>query len=157
MTNHKWILLAEDDGNDADLIQRMLADTASPVEVVRARDGAEALDCLYRRNRFVAYDHGPPSLMLLDLNLPRVDGFEVLAQIKTDPGLRTVPVMVFTSSSEPADMVRCYQLGANAYVVKPAGFKQLFETVQEILRFWMNFNESSPAMASKTAAAKIAA
>src|SRR5258708_3990866 len=111
MTNHKWILLAKDDGNDAELIQRMLADSVFPIEAVRVKDGAEALDCLYRRNRFIAYDHGLPTLMLLDLNLPRVDGFEVLAQIKTDPRLQTVPVMVFTSSREPADMVRCYQLG----------------------------------------------
>ena len=157
MSKKKWILMAEDDNNDAELIQRMLTDKASHVELVRAKDGAEALDCLYHRNRFKSFDHGPPALVLLDLNMPRVNGFEVLQQVKSDPELKAVPITVFTSSKETADLVRCYQLGANAYLVKPVDFGHLLETVQEIIRFWINFNEPSPNVTAKTAAVKMAA
>ena len=157
MNGDKWILLVEDNVNDADLATRALTTDEAHVEVVVARDGAEALDRLHSRGEFHLSAREKPILVLLDLKMPRVDGFEVLEEIKADPHLKQIPVVIFTSSREERDVVRCYQLGANAYVVKPAGFKQLFETVQEILRFWININEPSPTTAPRTAAATIAA
>ncbi len=148
----KWILLAEDDTNDADLTLRAFAKLGSAVLVLRVRDGVEALNCLYRRAAFASRDTGPPALLLLDLKMPGADGFAVLRQMKEDSALKNIPVAVFTSSREPDDVRRSYQLGTNAYVVKPVGFREFVEALQEIQRFWLDLNEPAPRGAPQAAA-----
>ncbi len=144
MSQPRWILLVEDDANDAQFTVRVLVDPQSPVAVVHVRDGVEAMDCLYHREAFQKREAGLPAMLLLDLKLPRVDGFEVLRQIKNDTVLRTVPVLVFTSSREPSDLARCYQLGTNAYVVKPVDFHQFVEAIKHVGAFWSVINEPPP-------------
>jgi CheY-like chemotaxis protein len=144
MTRHKWILLAEDNANDADLAMRALSASQPPGEIVLAADGAEALDCLYRRGGFQSRDDTPPAVVLLDLKMPRVDGLEVLRQIKNDAALKHIPVVVFTSSQERIDLIRTYQLGANAYVVKPLGFQEFVSVIKDVKQFWLIINEPPP-------------
>jgi CheY-like chemotaxis protein len=147
MTASKWILLAEDNPRDADLAMRALA--VDEAEVIVARDGAEVLDCLHRRGEFRDREAGQPVVVLLDLKMPKVDGLEVLRQIKADTVLKPIPVVVFTSSREESDLVRCYQLGANAYVVKPVGFQEFATALKEVRAFWMGINEPPPQMPVK--------
>ena len=144
MTARRWILLAEDNANDADLTMRALSANQSPSEVILAGDGVEALDCLYRRGAFQSRDENPPAVVLLDLKMPRVDGLEVLRQIKTDAALKNIPVVIFTSSRERADLTRTYQLGANAYVVKPLGFQEFVSALKDVKKFWLVINEPPP-------------
>ena len=144
MLKRRWILLAEDNINDADLTLRALSASQSPGEVVLASDGAVALDCLYRRGAFQSRDDGPPAVVLLDLKMPKVDGLEVLRQIKGDATLKNIPVVIFTSSKEGADLARTYQLGANAYVVKPLGYREFVATVKDVKKFWLIINEPPP-------------
>lgn len=145
MNKPRWILLAEDNAHDADLTMRALAASQSPSEVVLAGDGAEALDCLYRRGIFQSREgDDPPAVVLLDLKMPRVDGMEVLRQIKSDATLKSIPVVVFTSSNERADLARTYQLGANAYVVKPLGYQEFVSTLKDVKQFWLILNEPPP-------------
>ena len=141
MSNQKWILVAEDNEHDADLTVRALIINQSPDNILIAHDGAEALDCLYRRNGFHGRELGPPAVLLLDLKMPKVDGLEVLRQIKADARLRTIPVVVFTSSREESDLTRSYDLGANAYVVKPVDYQKFVAAVKEVRKFWMVLNE----------------
>jgi CheY-like chemotaxis protein len=144
MTRRKWILLAEDNANDAYLTMRALSLNESPSEVVLAGDGAEVLDCLYRRGAFQSRDDDSPTVVLLDLKMPKVNGLEVLRQIKTDAGLKKIPVVVFTSSREQADLAQSYQLGANAYVVKPLGFQEFVSALKDVKKFWLVTNEPPP-------------
>ena len=144
MTKQRWILLAEDNAKDADLTMRALSANQSPSEVVLANDGAEALDCLYRRGAFQARDDDPPAVVLLDLKMPKVDGLEVLRQIKNDVVLKNIPVVIFTSSRERIDLARTYQLGANAYVVKPLGFQEFVSALTVVKKFWLIINEPPP-------------
>ncbi len=144
MTRSKWILLAEDNANDADLTARALEDAALPGKVVLARDGSEALDCLYHRGAFPDSGDGPPFFILLDLKMPKVDGLEVLRQIKADPQLKRIPVVVFTSSREERDLASSYNLGANAYVVKPVSFRDFNSAVKQLRAFWLGVNEAPP-------------
>lgn len=139
------ILLAEDSAQDAELTLNALAehDLANSVEV--ARDGAEALDYLYRRGKHAERDTGNPMLMLLDLKMPKVDGLEVLRAVKADPRLRAMPVVILTSSREEQDVVRSYELGVNAYVVKPVEFDKFLRAVRDLGMFWMLLNEAPPA------------
>jgi CheY-like chemotaxis protein len=155
MSNSKWILLAEDNVNDADLALRALAANQAPGLVLVARDGAEALDCLYRRGAFAERVAGPPTVVMLDLKMPKVDGLEALQQIKADPQLKHIPVVMFTSSREETDVARSYDLGANAYVVKPVDFKQYLIFVKEIRRFWLVVNEA-PRQFTDPAAPRVA-
>jgi CheY-like chemotaxis protein len=141
MRNSRWILLAEDNANDADLALRALSAGQAAGEVVLAGDGAEALDCLYRRGAFTLRDDDPPAFVLLDLKMPKVDGLEVLRQIKSDAGLKNIPVVIFTSSRERVDLVRTYQSGANAYVVKPLGYGEFVSVLKEVKKFWLVINE----------------
>ena len=153
MNTQKWVLLVEDDSNDAGLAQHVLTQSPSPVIVVHVKDGAEALNCLRRRETFRSRDPTPPALLLLDLKMPRMDGFSVLEQVKRDTDLKTIPVTVFTSSSEPADLARSYELGTNAYVVKPVDFEAFRDVLDEIKDFWINHNEQPPArIPARTAA-----
>jgi CheY-like chemotaxis protein len=144
MRTNKWILLVEDNANDADLVQRALTANDSTTKVVLATDGSAALDCLHRRGAFASRDGGPPALMLLDLKMPKVDGIDVLRQVKKDDLLKTIPIVVLTSSREEQDVTRSYQLGANAYVVKPVEFRQFVATLQGLSSFWMTLNEPPP-------------
>ncbi len=144
MNIKKWILLAEDNPKDADLAIRALRTNGSPDEVILARDGAEVLDCLYRRGRFQGRDHGPPALVLLDLKMPKLSGLDVLRQVKADTCLKTIPVVVFSSSFEGRDVVGAYQMGANAYVVKPVDYTQFVSTLSGLRDFWLALNEPPP-------------
>jgi CheY-like chemotaxis protein len=140
----KQILLAEDDPVDRKLIVRALTDhnIANPVDEVK--DGAEALDYLYRRGKFAERPGGHPLLVLLDIKMPKIDGLEVLRRIKADPDLRVVPVVVLTSSHEERDLVQGYRLGVNAYVVKPLEFDAFAEAVRQLAIFWALINEPPP-------------
>jgi CheY-like chemotaxis protein len=140
----KRILLAEDSDRDAELTINALTQNNLVNEVERVRDGAEALGYLYRRGPFSGRPDGHPALVLLDLKMPKVDGLEVLHQIRSDPQLKLIPVVVMTSSSEEQDVVRSYQLGANAYVVKPVKFNEFVHAVKQIGVFWAVINEPPP-------------
>ena len=140
----KRILLAEDNEHDMELTLAALDEHNLANEVVIARDGAEALDYLYNRGRFAGHANGQPVVVLLDLKMPKVDGLEVLRQIRGDPGLRHIPVVMVTSSREEQDLVQSYQLGVNAYVVKPVDFQKFVESIKQIGFFWAVINEPPP-------------
>jgi CheY-like chemotaxis protein len=141
MPELRRILLAEDNANDVELTLAALQSHNIANEVVVVRDGVEALDYLYRRGPHPSRDPRDPGLILLDLKMPRVDGLEVLRQVKSDPQLRTIPVVVLTSSREESDVVRSYDLGVNAYVVKPVQFNDFMEAVRALGAFWAVLNE----------------
>jgi CheY-like chemotaxis protein len=140
----KRILLAEDSARDAELALDALADNHLANEVVHVRDGAEALDYLHRRGQFAGRSNGEPAVVLLDLKMPKVDGLEVLREIKADPHLKLIPVVIMTSSREEGDMLRSYELGVNAYVVKPMNFHELVDAVKQVGSFWGIINEPPP-------------
>jgi len=141
MKEIKRILLVEDNPNDIELTLEALGDHNLANEVVVTRDGAEALDYLYRRGDYKMRAEGNPAVVLLDLKMPRVDGLEVLKQIKTDESLKAIPVVVLTSSHEERDLVESYGLGTNAYVVKPVDFKDFVGAIKDIGSFWAILNE----------------
>ena len=138
------ILMVEDDPNDVELTLTALAEYNLANEVVVTRDGAEALDYLYCRGRFAGRATDNPAVLLLDLKLPKVDGLQVLKQIKSDETLRTIPVVVLTSSREERDMVDSYRLGVNAYVVKPVDFHEFVNAIKELGVFWAVINQPPP-------------
>jgi CheY-like chemotaxis protein len=138
----KRILLVEDSLRDAELTMEALAQNKLTASLDHVRDGAEALDYLYCRGKFAGRETGNPSVVLLDLKLPRVDGLEVLRQLKSEPALKTIPVVVMTLSREDQDVVRSYELGVNAYVVKSLDFHEFIESVGQIGLFWGTMNES---------------
>lgn len=140
----KRILLVEDSANDVELILTALSENCLANEVVVVRDGEEALDYLYRKGVFKLRMEGNPVVVLLDLKLPKVDGMEVLAQIKSDPELRAVPVVVLTSSREEQDLLNSYNLGTNAYVVKPVDFHEFVDAIKELGLFWAVVNQPPP-------------
>jgi CheY-like chemotaxis protein len=138
------ILLVEDDPKDIDLTLTALDEYHLANEVVVARDGEEALDYLYSRGSFQLRTGENPAVLLLDLKLPKIDGLEVLQQIKSDENLRMIPVVVLTSSREERDMVASYKLGVNAYVVKPVDFHEFVNAIKELGVFWAVINEPPP-------------
>jgi CheY-like chemotaxis protein len=144
-TEIKRILLAEDNANDAELTLTALRANRLANEVIVVRDGAEAMDYLKRRGPYADREPGLPALMLLDLKMPKIDGLEVLRLVKEDPDLRILPVVVLTSSREEQDLVRSYDLGVNAYVVKPVDFFAFTEAVKLLGGFWALLNEPPPA------------
>lgn len=144
MTTLGRILIVEDDPRDVELTMTALEDYKLVNEVVVARDGEEALDYLYCRGPFHSRSHENPAVMLLDLKLPKVDGLEILKQIKSDERLRMIPVVVLTSSHEEQDMLRSYTLGVNAYVVKPVDFHEFINAVKELSVFWAIINQPPP-------------
>jgi CheY-like chemotaxis protein len=150
MTPFKRILLVEDNEKDIELTLAALGEYNLANEVVVVRDGAEALDFLYRRGEFAARPEGLPVVVLLDLKMPRVDGLEVLHQVKNDALLKRIPVVMMTSSREEQDLVKSYALGANAYVVKPVDFQQFVDSIKQIGIFWAILNEPPPGCAVKT-------
>ena len=144
MDGLRRILMVEDDPRDVELSLTALEQYNLANEVVVVGDGEEALDYLYQRGKFMARANGNPAVLLLDLKLPKVDGLEVLQQIKTDERLKMIPVVVLTSSREERDMVASYQLGVNAYVVKPVDFHEFVNAVKELGIFWALINEPPP-------------
>ncbi|HYL99878.1 MAG TPA: response regulator [Blastocatellia bacterium] len=144
MSHLKRILLAEDDPHDVELTITALAKRNLANEVIVARDGEEALDYLYLRGPFESREPGNPAVVLLDLKMPKVNGVEVLKTIKADPALKQIPVVVLTSSREDPDVVQCYQLGVNAYVVKPVDFHEFVDAVSEMGLFWGIINVPPP-------------
>jgi CheY-like chemotaxis protein len=138
------ILLVEDSPQDVELTLSALEEChlANQVDVVH--DGAEALDYLYHRGAKADDTREPPAVVLLDLKMPRVDGLEVLRQMKADPALRQIPVVMLTSSREERDLLRSYELGVNAYVVKPVDFNQFIESIKQLGCFWAVVNEIPP-------------
>jgi CheY-like chemotaxis protein len=143
------ILLVEDDPKDVELTLTALEEYNLANEVIVAQDGEEALDYLYSRGKFKTRSSDNPAVMLLDLKLPKVDGLEVLKQIKSDEQLRMIPVVVLTSSKEEKDMVASYKLGVNAYVVKPVDFHEFVNAIKELGAFWAVVNEPPPGSVRK--------
>lgn len=140
----KPILLVEDNPNDLELTLLALERSQLANDVVVVRDGAEALDYLFRRNSYAERAQGNPAVLLLDLKLPKVDGLEVLEQIRKSAVLRSIPVVMLTSSREEPDLDRAYQLGVNAYVVKPVEFKEFVGAISDLGIFWAVLNEPPP-------------
>jgi len=140
----KRILLVEDNERDIELTLAALEEHNLANEVVTARDGAEALDYLYARGKFAGHANGFPVVVLLDLKMPKVDGLEVLRQMRSNETLKHVPVVMLTSSREEQDLVRSYQLGVNAYVVKPVDFQKFVDSIKQLGVFWAVVNEPPP-------------
>jgi CheY-like chemotaxis protein len=149
MNDLKRILLVEDDPKDVELTLTGLAEYNLANEVVVVGDGEEALDYLYRRGKYQTRHNGNPAVMLLDLKLPKLNGFEVLQQVRSDENLKMIPVVVLTSSNEERDLVRSYKLGVNAYVTKPVDFHEFVNAVKELGIFWAVINEPPPGSAKK--------
>jgi CheY-like chemotaxis protein len=143
------ILVVEDDPRDVELTLTALDEYKLANEVVLARDGKEALDYLHCREQFASRPDESPAVILLDLKLPKVNGLEVLQQIKSDERLKMIPVVVLTSSHEERDMLTSYQLGVNAYVVKPVDFHEFVNAVKELGMFWAVINQPAPGSAKK--------
>lgn len=143
----KPILVVEDDLNDLELTLIALERSNLANEVITVRDGEQALDYLLRRKAFAERAEGNPAVVVLDLKLPKVDGHEVLSVLRNDKRLRTIPVVMLTSSNEPADLDQAYELGVNSYVVKPVGFKEFAAAVSNIGLFWALLNEPPPGSA----------
>jgi CheY-like chemotaxis protein len=145
MNSLKTILLVDDSPRDRELALAALGKHRLANDVVALRDGAEALDYLYRRGEYADRLPGDPAVILLDLKMPKVDGIEVLRQVKADPALKMVPIVIMTSSREEQDLRDTYQLGVNAYVVKPVKFQAFIEAVEQVGGFWALINEPPPA------------
>ena len=141
--------MVEDDPKDVELTLTALEEYNLANEVVVARDGEEALDYLYCRGNFATRSNSNPAVLLLDLKLPKVDGLEVLQQIKSDEKLKMIPVVVLTSSHEEKDMVASYRLGVNAYVVKPVDFHEFVNAIKELGVFWAIINQPPPGSIKK--------
>jgi len=138
------ILLVEDSPKDLDLTLDALEEHALANAVDVARDGVEALDYLYRRGKYAGRDSEYPAVILLDIKMPRLNGLEVLRQMKSDTLLKLLPVVMLTSSREEPDLEACYKLGVNAYVVKPVDFQQFVGAIKQVGVFWAIINEPPP-------------
>ncbi|MGH8612979.1 MAG: response regulator [Gammaproteobacteria bacterium] len=141
MDELKTILLVDDDPNDVELALQALAEHRLVNAIAVVNDGEQALDFLYRRRGFETNDGMPPAVVFLDLKMPKIDGLGVLRVIKNDPALKTVPVVMLTSSREERDLVASYELGVNAYVVKPVNFSQFIAAIKQLGFFWTVLNE----------------
>ena len=142
---NKQVLLVDDSVDDAELAINVLSDFGSIDMITVVHDGAAAVDYLQCRGAYAGRSSGNPALILLDVKMPKVDGLELLREIKTDEKLKTIPVVMLTSSREESDVISSYRLGSNAYVVKPMVFTEFVETVRKIGAFWLKVNEPSPA------------
>jgi CheY-like chemotaxis protein len=149
MTTIGRILLVEDDPQDMELTLTALGEYNLSNEVVVAKDGEEALDYLFCRGKYQSRTSENPAVLLLDLKLPKVDGLEVLQQIRLDEKLKMIPVVVLTSSREERDKVASYKLGVNAYVVKPVDFHEFVNAIKELGVFWAIINEPPPGSVGK--------
>lgn len=144
MAELKPILLAEDSPNDAELTLEALADNNLANRVTHVKDGVEALEYLRCEGKYSQRESGNPVVIILDIKMPRMDGIELLRIIRSDPSLKMVPVVMLTSSREEQDLVRSYELGINAYVVKPVKFTEFVEAVKQLGGFWAVLNELPP-------------
>lgn len=144
MNELKTILLAEDNPNDVELTLAALSEQNLANRVVTVHDGVEVIDYLRYEGKFKMRKKGNPAVILLDIKMPRMDGIEVLQIIRKDPALKMVPVVMLTSSREEPDLKVCYELGVNAYVVKPVDFKDFFDAVKQLGVFWALINELPP-------------
>ncbi len=144
MSRAPKILLADDDPQDKELIVRVLTDCGLGGNIAQAQDGAEALDYIFSRGRFANRPPGRPAVVLLDLKMPKVNGLQVLKQLRSEPQTAHIPVVIFTSSREERDVIEGYDLGANAYVVKPINYERFVEAVKEMGFFWTVLNEPAP-------------
>jgi CheY-like chemotaxis protein len=144
MDELKRILLVEDSPNDAELTLEALAEINLANEIKWLRDGEEVLDYLYSRGDYFGREPINPILILLDLKLPKVDGIQVLHEIRNDPRLKAIPVVIMTSSREESDLASCYANGVNAYVVKPVNYAEFVKAVKAIGVFWAAINEPPP-------------
>ncbi len=142
MTTIRTILLAEDSPADAEMAIDALRDANLVNPIVHVEDGVEAMDYLLRQGRFADRSEGDPAVLLLDIKMPRMDGLEVLQKMRAHDSLRRVPVVMLTSSREESDLARSWDLGVNAYVVKPVDVGQFFEAVKTLGKFWAVFNEA---------------
>jgi two-component system response regulator len=143
--NDRVIMLVEDNADDEALTKRALTKARIKNEVVVARDGAQALDYLFAKGEFAGRDVGVmPQVVLLDLNLPKVGGLDVLRAIRADPRTKTLPVVCLTSSKQDRDLCEGYSLGANSYVVKPVDFAQFAEAVAQLGLYWLVLNQRPP-------------
>ncbi len=139
------ILMADDDPDDCMLAREALAESRLPNDLHVVSDGEELMDYLYRRGKYSAPGSAPrPGLILLDLNMPKKDGREVLQELKSDPALRQIPVLVLTTSKAEEDIQRSYYLGANSYITKPVTFSSLIEVMQTLSKYWFEIVELPP-------------
>lgn len=144
MTQPKRILLVEDNAQDLELTLEALEDFNLATNLIVARDGVEALDCLYGRGKFTGLPTELPTVVLLDLKLPKIDGLDVLRRMKSDPQLKHIAVVMLTSSREEKDLLESYRLGVNAYVIKPVRFDDFVQTIKSLGVFWLVVNEPPP-------------
>jgi CheY-like chemotaxis protein len=150
MSELKRILLAEDNPADLELTLEALGQNRLANEVVAVRDGEEALNYLFRRASYAGRTDGNPAVILLDLKMPKVDGLQVLREVKADENLRQIPIVMLTSSREEQDLLDSYRLGANAYVVKPVDFGRFVDAVRQLGMFWAVVNEPPPGSVGRT-------
>jgi CheY-like chemotaxis protein len=151
MATLRPILLAEDNPNDVELTLDALHSAHLANEIAVVTDGAAALDWLHRRGAYADRAPGAPAVAILDLKMPRLDGLEALREIRADPALHALPVVILTSSREESDLVESYRLGANAYVVKPVDFTRFINAVSQLGVFWAVINEPPPAATASPA------
>lgn len=144
MIELKTILLVEDNPQDVELTIEALSSHKLANNVVAVNDGVEAMEYLNCEGKFINRPKTNPAVILLDIKMPRMDGIEVLTAIKSDNKLKTIPIVMLTSSREEPDLKRCYDIGVNAYVVKPVNFKEFIDAVSEIGFFWALLNEQPP-------------
>lgn len=144
MSDLRPILLVEDSPKDLELTLAALEKCQLANEIITLRDGEEAIHYLYREGQFADRPEGHPAVVLLDLKLPKIDGLEVLERVKQDASFRHVPIVMLTSSREELDLLRSYELGVNAFVVKPVEFDKFFKAIQELGVFWGILNEAPP-------------
>jgi two-component system response regulator len=139
------VLLVEDDPDDLELTLHTLQEAriTNPINV--ARDGQEALDYVFSRGAHAGHENVQPRLILLDLKLPKVGGFQVLREIKADPSTRAIPVVILTSSGQERDLTDAYDLGANSYIQKPVDFVEFQKTIREMGNYWLGVNQAMPA------------
>ena len=148
MVEIRTILLAEDNPKDIELTLEALGDHNLANNVIVVRDGVETMDYLRCEGKYKQRKPGNPAVLLLDIKMPRMDGIEVLKAIRSDKKLHTLPVVMLTSSREEQDVIKSYELGVNAYVVKPVNFKEFIEAVKQLGVFWAVINEVPPLIKS---------
>ena len=142
MTEIRTILLAEDSPHDAEMAIDALREAHLANPIVHVEDGVEAIDYLFRRGKFADRPEGDPAVLLLDIKMPRMDGLEVLKQLRDHETLKRMPVVILSSSREESDLARSWDLGVNAYVVKPVDVDQFFDAVRTLGKFWAVLNET---------------
>lgn len=141
MEKLKSILLVEDNPNDVELTLVALSEHNLANNVTVLNDGAEALDYLFKRGKYIDRDNGNPGVIFLDIKMPKVNGLEVLKEIRNDNTLKTIPVVMLTSSREESDLIECYNLGVNAFIIKPVEFVNFIDTIKNLGFFWAILNE----------------